>query len=97
MNYRVGQALCRGLAFAARMIFEGLAYSGLAYAAPYAAWLAMEAENNVDATPRPPFRQSRPDGPVKLPRLSDERQLVTEVEAYVRREGIRHEVKRPPL
>jgi hypothetical protein len=80
----LGHALYRGLVFAARMLFEGLAYSGLAYAAPYAAWLAMEAENNVDATPRPPFR---PGGPVTLPRLSDERQLVKEVEAYVRRAG----------
>ena len=82
MNYRAGHALYRGLAFVARMIFDALAYSGLAYAAPYAAWLAVEAKNNVDATPRPPFR---PGGPVTLPRLSYERQLVKEVEAYLRR------------
>jgi len=102
MNYRAGHALYRGLAFAARWIFEGLAYSGLAYsglayAAPYAAWPAREAENDVDVMPRSPFRPSRPGGPVTLPRLPDERQLVKEVEAYVRREGIRHEVNRPPL
>ncbi len=49
----IGRTLYRGLAFIARELFNGLAYSGIAYA-PHAAWLYLEAKDQISGRPVAP-------------------------------------------